>query len=313
MKKITLTALIIAYGYCAYAQTNTFPATGNAGIGTTTPTLGSLTILAPDKTVSSAIAIRQSNGSAYGLDFGLDQQVDGAGYLYAVYGNVKTSLIRFDRTNNYVDFNGGNIGIGTAAPGEALDVIGNPVFGTYTERLSMGSGGFGFNRRVATGAIYDNTRFAYQFTHTPSASATADYLAFQVYNPGGGNVTPYAISINGFGNVGVGTNNTQGYMLAVAGSVIATSMTVKLQANWPDYVFKKNFHLPTLAETAAYINQNHHLPEIPSEQEIAKNGLNLGEMNKLLVKKVEELTLYLIELNKKVEQQQKEIEQLKSK
>jgi hypothetical protein len=59
-----------------------------------------------------------------------------------------------------------------------------------------------------------------------------------------------------------------------------------------------------------YIDQNHHLPEIPSEQEVAKNGINLGEMNKLLLKKVEELTLYLIEKDKKEKEQDIRIEQL---
>jgi hypothetical protein len=60
-------------------------------------------------------------------------------------------------------------------------------------------------------------------------------------------------------------------------------------------VFKKDYQLRPLSEVKTYIDQNQHLPEIPSAQEIAKDGLNLGEMNRLLVKKVEELTLYLIE------------------
>jgi hypothetical protein len=105
------------------------------------------------------------------------------------------------------------------------------------------------------------------------------------------------LSINA-GNVGVGTIDTKGYKFAVNGNVIATSMTVKLYANWPDYVFKKDYTLPALTDVKTYIYENHHLPEIPSEQEVAKNGINLGEMNKLLLKKVEELTLYLIEKDK---------------
>jgi len=100
---------------------------------------------------------------------------------------------------------------------------------------------------------------------------------------------------NASGNVGIGTANTQGYKLAVNGSVIASSMTVKLFANWPDYVFKNDYALPALSSVKQYIGQNHHLPELPSDAEVAKNGINLGEMNKLLVKKVEELTLYMIE------------------
>jgi hypothetical protein len=106
------------------------------------------------------------------------------------------------------------------------------------------------------------------------------------------------------GNISIGTTDSKGYKFAVNGSAIATSMTVKLYANWPDYVFKKDYQLPSLREVKAYIDQNRHLPEIPSAEEIAKDGLNLGEMNKLLMKKVEELTLYLIEKDKTEKEQQ---------
>jgi response regulator of citrate/malate metabolism len=97
----------------------------------------------------------------------------------------------------------------------------------------------------------------------------------------------------------------------VAGSVIAESVTVKLHTNWPDYVFKPTYQLKLLSEVKTYIDQNHHLPDMPSEKEIADKGLDLGEMNKLLTKKVEELTLYLIEKDKKDQDQQKEIDELK--
>jgi hypothetical protein len=119
------------------------------------------------------------------------------------------------------------------------------------------------------------------------------------------------LTIDGNGFIGVNTTNTHGYQFAVNGTAIATSMTVQAYLSWPDYVFKPAYSLPSLAEVKTYIDQNHHLPEIPSAEQIEKDGLNLGEMNKLLVKKVEELTLYLIELNKQVKQQQKEIDQLK--
>lgn len=102
------------------------------------------------------------------------------------------------------------------------------------------------------------------------------------------------------GTVGIGTNNPSGYMLAVNGSVHAKSVTVDID-NWPDFVFEKEYALPSLSALKAYVDQNHHLPEIPSKQEIADKGLELGEMNKLLIKKVEELTLYVIEQHKQIE------------
>ncbi|HWB64745.1 MAG TPA: hypothetical protein VG603_14615 [Chitinophagales bacterium] len=63
-----------------------------------------------------------------------------------------------------------------------------------------------------------------------------------------------------------------------------------------------NYHLRTLDEVKQYVNQNHHLPEIPSECDVIENGISLGEMNKLLLKKIEELTLYVINLKKEIEE-----------
>ena len=112
------------------------------------------------------------------------------------------------------------------------------------------------------------------------------------------------------GRVGIGTT-TPDELLSVKGTI--HSKEVKVDMNFlPDYVFKPGYHLPTLAEVKSYIDKNSHLPEIPSAQEVEKNGLNLGEMNKLLLKKVEELTLYLIEKDQKDEALQKQIIELKN-
>lgn len=80
----------------------------------------------------------------------------------------------------------------------------------------------------------------------------------------------------------------------------------------PDYVFKPTYHLPTLTEIKTYIDQNHHLPEVPSAEQVANDGLKLGEMNTLLLKKVEELTLYLIEKDQQVKSLQSEVADLKT-
>jgi len=119
------------------------------------------------------------------------------------------------------------VGINNTNPSDLLDVIGNPVFGTSTERLSLGSGALGFNRRVATGTIYNASSYAYQFNHTGSSTQANDYLAFQVYQPGGTQVTPAALSINGLGNVGIGTTTTYD-MLTVNGNMQLSNASIPM-------------------------------------------------------------------------------------
>ncbi|MFI5161963.1 MAG: hypothetical protein ACHQHN_11835 [Sphingobacteriales bacterium] len=110
------------------------------------------------------------------------------------------------------------------------------------------------------------------------------------------------------GYVGIGTSNPDA-LLSVAGTIHSEQVKVDLNG-WSDYVFNPGYILKPLSEVKAYIDQNRHLPEMPPERVMIKNGLNVGEMNKLLVKKVEELTLYLIEQSKLIAEQNKRIERL---
>lgn len=104
------------------------------------------------------------------------------------------------------------------------------------------------------------------------------------------------------GNVRIGnTVGPSGYKLAVDGKVICTELLVRLVPNWPDYVFSNNHKLPGIDEVENFIKKNHHLPGIPSAKELETNGLNIGEMQKLQMEKIEELTLYIIELKKEIE------------
>ncbi len=98
------------------------------------------------------------------------------------------------------------------------------------------------------------------------------------------------------GSVGIGTA-TPTHRLEVNGTI--RSKEVKVEATgWPDYVFESDYNLRSLEETEAYIKANKHLPEIPSAKEMEANGVQLGEMNMLLLKKIEELTLHMIKMNK---------------
>jgi len=116
-------------------------------------------------------------------------------------------------------------------------------------------------------------------------------------------------------NVGIGTDNPQS-KLAVGSQIRATEVKVLTDISVPDYVFEPDYELRTLKETKEYIEENKHLPEIPPASEIGENGIDLGDMNMRLLKKIEELTLYQIEQLERLEQlesKNKEIEKLKKK
>lgn len=108
---------------------------------------------------------------------------------------------------------------------------------------------------------------------------------------------------NGYfkGNLAIGNTSPGGYMLAVAGKIAADGEVRVFNigtTSFPDYVFAPDYKLPSLEETEKYVKENRHLPEVPSAKEIEKDGMSLNEMNVILLRKVEELTLYLIEQNK---------------
>jgi hypothetical protein len=124
-------------------------------------------------------------------------------------------------------------------------------------------------------------------------------MAGDVQLPGGGIITKD-------GSIGIGTV-TPHEALSVNGTIRSKEVKVET-ANWPDYVFKPAYQLTSLSSVKAYIDQNQHLPEMPSEQDVAKNGVNLGDMDKLLLQKVEELTLYLINKDKEGKEQQNAIQ-----
>jgi len=118
------------------------------------------------------------------------------------------------------------------------------------------------------------------------------------------------------GNVGIGTT-TPNAKLAVNGRIRAQEIKVEI-AEWPDYVFAEDYQLPSLQQTEKHIKEKGYLPGIPSAEEVKANGVDLGDMNAKLLKKMEEMTLIMIQLNKKVEQQaetlkiqQKQIDKLK--
>ncbi|WP_090609346.1 hypothetical protein [Parapedobacter koreensis] len=158
-------------------------------------------------------------------------------------------------------------------------------------------------------------------TLTRSGLAKNAHIGYGTANSGGiylgTDDNTYIIWAQQNGRVGIGTTNPQA-KLAVEGTVLAKEVKVKTDIAVPDYVFSPEYELPKLAEVEAYVKEHKHLPEIPSAKDIEKEGLDLAEMNLLLLKKVEELTLHMIELKKENEgqasliaNQQKELKGLK--
>jgi hypothetical protein len=149
-----------------------------------------------------------------------------------------------------------------------------------------------------------------------SGSTRASKLQLQTHSVTDG-VWNTGILIDNVGNVGIGTTTPGSFKLAVEGKIGAHEIVVTT-AGWPDFVFEPTYNLMPLSELNTYIQENKHLPEIPTTAEVEENGISVGEMNAKLLQKIEELTLYVIELkedhveqNKLNQAQQEEINELK--
>ena len=104
------------------------------------------------------------------------------------------------------------------------------------------------------------------------------------------------------GTPGNGITVPLNYKLAVKGKIICEELKVKYAGTWSDYVFKKDYKLRDLKEVESFIAEHNHLPDVPSEQEVKENGFESGEMDATLLRKIEELTLYMIEQDKRIKE-----------
>lgn len=297
-------------------------ANGRVGIGTVSP-VERLTIVDAlnDKPYSGVFGVYANN---------LTQGV-GIGYqgIKAVGSNTDQDL-SFNAKNAgnitmQVSGTTGNVGIGTLAPTSKLTVSGssnitgiavfgnNVGIGNGTPNAPLQFANNVANRKIVLyqgpnndhqfyGLGVNNLVFRYQVDAT-----TADH----VFYAGASTTTSNELMrIKGNGNVTIGTATpAAGYLLTVAGKVICTELKVQLQP-FPDYVFDATYKLPTLAEVENHINTYHRLPGMPSASEVEKNGMEVGKMQGKVVEKVEEATLYILQLNKENQQLKQQLDDL---
>jgi len=213
------------------------------------------------------------------------------------------------------------VGIGTDAPQARLDVRGTGYF-SHTLKIGTSVPGIatGTEKLIVNGGVLfgDGNRNNSGETNLGIEWHTSNYGAgfgHKIYtsDPGGHTLLNFAVrhnsgtfvdamSISSSGNIGIGTEDVaDDYKLSIDGNVRARKVVVN-QDIWADYVFSNDYNLKLLSEVENFIKENKHLPEVPSEKEVKENGVDLGEMDAILLKKIEELTLYILAQEKRIQQ-----------
>lgn len=186
----------------------------------------------------------------------------------------------------------GNVGIGTTTPSDKLTVLGGVIswgdsfIGSYLEQ----------NNTHRETILKGNMRLVFIADQSGPSSSDKQFI-FGAGGPGTGATNFVEYMRIKEGKVGIGVSDPT-YKLTVNGVISAKEVRVRTNPN-SDYVFGPNYNLPPLSEVEAYIKANFHLPGIPSAEEFKQNGVGLGEMDDMLLRKVEELTLYLTLPDKK--------------
>lgn len=359
-----------------YAQTNTLPATGNVGIGTTTPNTaldvkGSVNIdsilivkdsiiiessakileditvngttrledntsMIKDLTVDGTTKLNgslQANGSVYFTNtplstnpnplvkflildsngivksFGLNEMNDLFNPQFVVCisdqnGNIPDPHWKSGINKLFIDCPQVNVGIGTDNPTHRFTVIGDQYLEGTTELngvMGIGSSPSGFSRiKIDNGnygagiEIVGNNQVYNKllFLHVKNPNTEV----IKVYNDITNHV-PFLLEANGKMTI---SNGTQKILQLNSDGVLQTRVVKVDTYNWPDYVFEQEYSLMPLNDLREFVIKNKHLPEIPNAKFNETNGVDIGEMNKLLLKKIEELTLYLIEQEQRI-------------
>ena len=212
------------------------------------------------------------------------------------------------KSGENVYYNSGNVGIGTTNPNSHLEISSSTGGSWDTPFLKIKR-----DQDLDLGAIGIETNLQHWvIAAISSAPDVSD--GFWIKDQKNSAVR---FMINNSGNVGIGTTTphtlTNGgtAKLSVNGGIAAKEIEVTLNG-WADYVFNSDYSLMTLKEVEEFIITNNHLPDVPSEKEVIENGVNLGEMDAVLLQKIEELTLYTIEQQKLIDELIEEVKSIKN-
>jgi hypothetical protein len=200
--------------------------------------------------------------------------------------------------------NTGKIGIGKINPTLKLDVYTDGMDG-----IQISHSGGNWTRSFAyleSNMAYNNISLAGDaaLIFGKDSGTTGGFVLAPMLGGGAS-----GLRISNTGNVGIGVTDTKGYRLAVGGKAVVEEVVVKLQAAWPDYVFKPSYTLRPLADVRTYIDEHGHLPELPSAKDVAENGVAIGETEAILLKKVEEMTLYILQQEERIKKLEERLEQ----
>jgi hypothetical protein len=297
---------------CVYAQWTPSGATsgniyntnsgGNVGIGTSSP--------------SSPLEVKSSSSTISAITWqGTIRANTSASSQYSSYGWYENNVLRWAAYqhpghNNSLFFanaaglekfaitQNGNVGIGTYTPASGLEVS---SFQGGIHITDNGNSNFlqvgGNNATSGKGFVFRST------------TNSTDLRQFSLLVTDG-STQQERVTILKNGSVGIGTpfldGNPNNYKLAVNGTIGARSIKVEV-STWSDFVFEDGYKLRPLLEVEKYIAANKHLPEVPSAKEVESKGVDLGAMDAILLQKIEELTLYIIKQEKKMQAQDDKI------